>query len=196
MTRRELTPSQTIGPFFAYSLTPEDYSFSPLTGPDMAAEGTPGQRISLEGRVFDGDGSAILDAVIEIWQADHKGHYARAAQSAIGQNHDFAGFGRSETKKDGRYHFSTIKPGQVAGLQGAVQAPHVNVSIFARGLTKRLHTRIYFADEAEANAKDPVLLLVPQDRRRALIASAVPGSHVYTFDIHLQGENETVFFDT
>ncbi len=189
--RLDITPSQTIGPFFAFSLTPADYTFSALVGPRLADDGVPGTKIILEGRVIDGDGAAVIDAMVEIWQADHAGQYAAANQS----NHNFSGFGRSETRQDGKYHFDTIKPGKVSGKTGSVNAPHVSIGIFARGITKRLHTRIYFDDESDANAIDPVLALVPEARRSTLIAKKQAGSNLYRLDIYLQGENETVFFD-
>jgi protocatechuate 3,4-dioxygenase, alpha subunit len=150
----------------------------------------PGERIRITGRVLDGAGAPVADAMVEIWQADAQGRYATAETRA---NAAFQGFGRAECDAEGRYRFTTVKPGRVPGPNGALQAPHINVGLFARGVLRRMFTRIYFADEA-ANDADPILALVPEDARDTLIARQVePG--VYTFDIRLQGDNETVFFE-
>ena len=182
-----LTPSQTIGPFFAYGLTPRAYGGPELATESMAAEGVAGERVRIEGTVFDGDGAIVSDAMIEIWQADSQGRFQ--AQGNAG----FTGFGRAETSAQGAFFFETIRPGALPGPKGTVQAPHLTVSVFARGLLLRLMTRIYFSDEP-ANAADPVLALVPATRRDTLIATR-GGDGVFRFDIHLQGENETVFFE-
>lgn len=190
------TPSQTVGPFFAYGLTPEQYGY-PLTsiaGGDLATSDADGERISIEGRVLDGAGEPIPDAMVEIWQADGQGRYAHP-HDPRGSNTGFKGFGRvgTGTDPDCRFIFRTVKPGSVDGRQ----APHINVIVFARGLLLHAYTRIYFSDEAEANARDPVLAVVPPERRSTLIAErqeTVSGV-VYRFDIHMQGEAETVFFD-
>jgi protocatechuate 3,4-dioxygenase, alpha subunit len=190
MTERKvagLTPSQTVGPFFAYALTPAAYGLPELATGMMAGEDGPGQRITVTGRVFDGAGAPVTDAMLEIWQADSTGTYARP-----GANAAFNGFGRTETDAEGRFTFTTLKPGRVTDSQAGQQAPHLSVSLFARGLMIRLATRIYFGDEP-ANATDPVLALVPAARRQTLLAA--PNGATYTLDIHLQGENETVFFD-
>ena len=192
--RRGLTPSQTVGPFFHYCLTPNAYGYAEVVTDDLLTEDAAGERIRIEGRVFDGDGQPITDAMIEIWQADGEGRYASPADTRVRPNTRFKGFGRSACNSEGRYRFTTVKPGSVPGPDGRAQAPHVNVGIFARGLLKRLFTRIYFADEA-ANAGDPILALVPEDARATLIARRRDGEPTYTFDIHLQGKNETVFFD-
>ncbi|WP_340119440.1 protocatechuate 3,4-dioxygenase subunit alpha [Pelagibius sp. 7325] len=191
------TPSQTVGPYFAYGLTPEQYGYPSLTSIASADLRTPdveGQRIRIEGRVFDGNGAAVNDAMIEIWQADPEGRYAHPAD-ARGGNIAFKGFGRCGTGTDPehRFIFDSVKPGAV----DAAQAPHVNVIVFMRGLLSHLYTRLYFADEAEANAKDPVLQSVPAERRDTLIAQheEAGGVAVYRFDIHMQGARETVFFD-
>lgn len=189
-----LTPSQTVGPFFAYLLTPGDYDAaseifgSDLTGPDSA-----GQRIRLEGRVLDGDGQPVADAMLEIWQADGNGRYGGTQAVA---NTSWKGFGRTEVDADGCFSFSTIMPGPVPGPEGREQAPHVNLGIFARGLLNRLFTRIYFEGESR-NDLDPILALVPADRRGTLIASRLRSGEepVFTFTIRLQGERETVFFE-
>ncbi|HEV7257517.1 MAG TPA: protocatechuate 3,4-dioxygenase subunit alpha [Bosea sp. (in: a-proteobacteria)] len=182
-----ITPSQTIGPFFAYALTPRAYGGSELATEQVATDGVAGERIRVEGTVYDGDGAVVSDAMIEIWQADAQGRF-----NASG-NAGFTGFGRAETTAEGGFHFDTIMPGALAGPDGRTQAPHLSVSIFARGLLVRLATRIYFEGEA-GNAGDPVLALVPAERRRTLIAKR-NGQGVFRFDIRLQGEDETVFFE-
>ena len=182
-----ITPSQTVGPFFAYCLTPGSYDFRAVFTTDLAHEAVEGERIRVEGTLVDGDGNPVPDAVIEIWQADGQGRYPREAANA-----PFRGFGRAECGKDGRFAFTTVKPGPVAGPDGTDQAPHINVSVFARGLLRHLFTRIYFEDEP-ANGGDPILELVPSERRHTLIARKA-GEGVYTFPIRLQGGEETVFF--
>jgi len=194
---RGQTPSQTVGPYFAYGLTPEQYGYPSLTSVASADLRTPdveGKPIRVEGRVFDGNGEPVDDAMIEIWQADAQGRYAHPADTR-GANLAFKGFGRCGTGTDPekRFVFDSVKPGAV----DAAQAPHVNVIVFMRGLLSHLYTRLYFADEADANAKDPVLQSVPAARRGTLIAQRADedGVAVYRFDIHMQGERETVFFD-
>ena len=191
------TPSQTVGPYFAYGLTPEQYGYPELRSlatPDLRTPDVAGERIRIEGQVFDGQGEAVQDAMIEIWQADPQGRYAHPADARSG-NVTFKGFGRCGTGTDAecRFHFDSVKPGST----GDGSAPHINVIVFMRGLLSHLYTRIYFADEAEANARDAVLLSVPEERRATLIAerSEDQGAAVYRFDIHMQGERETVFFD-
>jgi protocatechuate 3,4-dioxygenase, alpha subunit len=191
-----ITPSQTVGPFFAPALTPgKDYPWHQPIGNDLITPDASGQRIRIEGRVFDGDGAPVNDSMIEIWQADAAGRYAHPADKQR-PNAKFIGFGRAGTDAHGRFSFSTIKPGAVAGPDGKPQAPHIAVAVFARGLPRHCYTRIYFSDEA-GNTNDPILALVPTDRRRTLIAKREEknGGAVYTFDVRLQGENETVFFD-
>jgi len=194
--RLKQTPSQTVGPFFAYGLTPEQYGypFRSLVGSKLADADTPGERIRIIGRVLDGDGAPVPDAMIEIWQADALGRYAHPADPR-GSNLGFPGFGRCGTGTDpeNRFAFDTIKPGAI----GDGQAPHVNVILFMRGMLSHVYTRIYFADEAEANAGDPVLASVEEGRRRTLIAAreTTPRGTVYRLDLHMQGPDETVFFD-
>lgn len=183
----ELTPSQTIGPFFAYALTPRAYGGKELANEQVAGEGVAGEHIRIEGRVFDGDGAPVGDAMLESWQADAEGRFNAAG------NAGFTGFGRIETGADGSFFIETIRPGALPGPNGALQAPHIALSIFARGLLIRLATRIYFDDEP-GNANDPVLALVPAERRGTLIARRGPDG-VFRLDIRLQGEGETVFFD-
>jgi protocatechuate 3,4-dioxygenase, alpha subunit len=186
------TPSQTVGPYFAYGLTPEQYGypFRELVGNDLTRPETEGNRIRIEGCVYDGAGNKVPDAMIEIWQADAQGRYAHLADPRP-SNANFTGFGRFGTGTDpeNRFIFETIKPGSVDGEQ----APHISVIVMMRGLLTHTFTRIYFSDEAEANAKDPVLKSVEESRRPTLIAGA--DGAVYRFDIHMQGDQETVFFD-
>ncbi|SFJ20487.1 protocatechuate 3,4-dioxygenase alpha subunit [Bosea sp. OK403] len=186
-TKPGLTPSQTIGPFFAYALTPRAYGGPELATEQVAAEGVAGERIRIEGTVFDGDGVPVSDAMIETWQADPQGRFHAAG------NVGFTGFGRAETNAEGGFFFETVKPGALQGADGTQQAPHLSISVFARGVLVRLATRIYFSDEP-GNASDPVLALVPAGRRDTLIAQR-GADGVFRFDIRLQGEGETVFFE-
>jgi protocatechuate 3,4-dioxygenase alpha subunit len=190
-----LTPSQTVGPFFAYVLTPAAYDTPVLFEADIATPDAPGERIRIEGYVLDGDGEPIVDAMLEIWGADGEGRYPGAAAEEPGRNAAFRGFGRTEVDSNGFFAFTTVKPGPVPGPDGAMQAPHVSLGVFARGLLKRLSTRIYFEGEP-GNEADPILSLVPSDRRRTLVAPRTNrgADAVYTFTLRLQGEDETVFF--
>jgi protocatechuate 3,4-dioxygenase alpha subunit len=201
----EITPSQTVGPFFAYGLTPKgrcewdpngSYSWKETIGADLMTPDATGQKIRIEGRITDGDGLPINDAMLEIWQADAQGRYAHPADSRARPNTKFKGFGRSATGKDGVYSFDTVKPGPVPGPDGNSQAPHIVFCIFSRGMLRQVYTRLYFADEA-ANGADPILGLVPADRRGTLLAHKEMRGDlpVYRFDIRVQGDNETVFFD-
>jgi protocatechuate 3,4-dioxygenase alpha subunit len=171
------TPSQTVGPFVHIGLM--SFYRDCLAPPDAD-----GERVTVEGRVLDGDGQPVTDAVLEIWQADSHGRYSTPA---------FHGFGRVPTAGNGAFHFTTIKPGRVPGPDGTAQAPHLLVAVFARGLLKPVVTRMYFPDEPD-NAADPVMALVPVDRRPTLVARA-RGARVLAWDIVLQGRDETVFFD-
>jgi protocatechuate 3,4-dioxygenase alpha subunit len=189
-----LTPSQTVGPYFAFALTPgATYAYSTLAGSDLATEDAVGEVIEIVGRVIDGEGAPINDAMVEIWQADGAGRYLSRENRA---NTSFKGFGRSATDNEGGFSFRTVKPGAVPAPDGKTQAPHVDVGVFARGVVRRLLTRLYFADEA-ANDSDPILALVPADRRASLIARREANSSPprYVFDIHVQGKDETVFFE-
>ena len=188
----ERTPSQTVGPFLHIGLAPAPYGVREVFSPVVTDAGMPGQHIRIEGRVIDGDGNVLPDALVEIWQADHEGRYAHPADGRPLMSNSFRGFGRCPTDKDGGFRFDTVKPGKVPGPNGAMQAPHINVSIFARGILKRLFTRIYFAGDP-ANASDPILALVPADRRHTLMAKQE--GNVFRFDIRIQGGDETVFFD-
>jgi len=183
--------SQTVGPFFNFGLTTD-----PRIGV-LAREGAEGTRIRLSFRVLDADGKPTPgDSMIEIWQADAQGRYPHPEDPRGGAaDPAFSGFGRLETNEDGRCVFETVKPGRVLEPDGAAQAPHVNVAVFARGLLKQLVTRLYFAGEA-ANAEDAVLSLAPAERRETLLADPLAGQpDTWHMDIRLQGEGETVFFD-
>jgi protocatechuate 3,4-dioxygenase alpha subunit len=201
----EITPSQTVGPFFAYGLAPhnrcdwkpnQNYDWKDTIGADLVTPDATGTRIRIEGRVLDGDGAPINDAMVEIWQADAQGRYASPRDSRARTNALFKGFGRSATDKDGVYSFDTVKPGAVPGPDGKPQAPHIVFCIYSRGMLRQVYSRLYFADEA-ANGADPILALVPSDRRGTLIAhkDASSGHAIYRFDIRMQGDSETVFFD-
>ena len=181
------TASQTVGPFFHLGLTDRRNLGK------IAADDTPGQHIWLHCRVLDGDGQPVPDAMIELWQADSEGHYSHPENPAA--NGAFRGFGRLPTDEEGTCVFETIRPGRVPASDGRFQAPHINVSVFARGLLKRLATRIYFAQEP-SNEADPILSLVPTDRRSTLMARPDPhDSATWRFQVRLRGERETVFFD-
>ena len=184
----EPTPSQTIGPFFHDALLDRDRSV--LVPPDHQGA------IRIEGAIYDGAGEPVPDAMVEIWQANESGRYDRPADERedMPLDTDFSGFGRSGTDAGGQFSFVTVKPGPVPGPDGRTQAPHIMVSVFARGLLKRLVTRIYFPDEERANAVDPVLSSVEDgDFRETLIASEEAG--VLRFDIYLQGDEQTAFFE-
>jgi protocatechuate 3,4-dioxygenase alpha subunit len=188
MTRLTATSSQTVGPFFNFGLA-QDVSLGCLARPD-----TPGEHITLRIRVLDGDRAPVPDALIELWQADASGIYVRPQDSANAtEPAGFCGFGRLPTDADGTSVFTTIRPGRVRDEQGGSQAPHINVCLFARGLLRQVYTRVYLAEGPDLES-DPILALVPPARRETLVARRVDSS-TWTFDIKLQGENETVFFD-
>ncbi|SFL04538.1 protocatechuate 3,4-dioxygenase subunit alpha [Geodermatophilus ruber] len=185
MTQPLTTPSATVGPYLAIGLTWDD-------GHLVVPEGTPGA-IRIRGVVLDGNGEPIVDAMVETWQADPDGRFdhpddPRGASAYPG----FRGFGRAQTVGGG-FEICTLKPGRVPDGEGGLQAPHIDVSVFARGLLDRVVTRIYFADEAEANAEDAVLRTLPDDAARQTLI-ATPTEDGYRFDVHLQGDRETVFF--
>ena len=184
----ETTPSQTVGPYFAIGL-PFD------VGPFAVPEGTPGA-IHIAGTIFDGAGVPIPDFLLETWQSDPDGKFADMyGYGGTTEMEGFRGFARYGVEDgDGTFDILTVKPGPLPGLAGATQAPHVDVSVFARGMLHRCVTRIYFADEAEANASDPVLARVPVERRSTLLAEPDPAGGGYRFDIRFQGPHETVFF--
>jgi protocatechuate 3,4-dioxygenase alpha subunit len=191
-----ITPSATVGPYFLFGLVPSSAGGADLVLNNLVTPDATGERIRIEGRVTDGDGAVLPDAMIEIWQADAAGSYAHAARQHARANTAFKGFGRASTDHDGRYFFETIKPGAVPGPKGTTQAPHIAMHVFARGMLTHATTRLYFSDE-KGNASDPVLALVPAERRDTLIAHRTErdGRTVYLFDIRLQGDGETVFFD-
>ncbi len=184
-------PSQTVGPYFHLGLT-RTRSVGSLVTPE-----TKGERIRLVCRVFDGDGLPVPDAMLEIWQANAEGRYNHPEDQQSDKKIDpsFHGFGRLAMDDAGTCAFTTIKPGQVPGNNGTLQTSHINVSVFARGILKRLATRIYFAEDP-AILRDPVLALVPAERRHTLLAQRDNSRpEEWHFDIRLCGEPETVFFD-
>ncbi|CAM9285072.1 MULTISPECIES: protocatechuate 3,4-dioxygenase subunit alpha [Acinetobacter] len=197
------TPSQTGGPYVHIGLLPQQANievFENNFNNQLVKENTLGERIRLEGQVFDGLGLPLRDVLIEIWQADANGIYPSAADiqgKVVDPN--FLGWGRTGADfETGFWSFNTIKPGAVPGRKGTTQAPHIALIIFARGINIGLNTRVYFEDEAEANAQDPVLKGIEwAPRRQTLIAKREQrdGEVVYRFDIRIQGENETVFLD-
>ena len=194
----QMSSSQTIGPYLHIGT---DW----LITTELAGADTAGERISIEGRVYDGNGAPVTDALVELWQADADGNYAgnsAGAEAGAGQpasaHAGFRGFGRTPTDSTGHFRFSTIMPGRLPGPGDMLQAPHIAVTVFARGLLKHLVTRIYFPDAA-GNAEDPLLNAVPADRRGTLIAQPSSAKGSYQFDIVLQenpaGRPETVFLD-
>jgi protocatechuate 3,4-dioxygenase alpha subunit len=192
MAERGETPSQTVGPFFSIGLSGEGENV-------LVSDGVAGDRIRLVGRVLDGDGKPVGDALIELWQANSKGLYRHPddTREELELDRAFTGFGRATTEfKTGEYWFETIKPGPVPDPEGEMQAPHLNIILQARGVLNPLFTRVYFPDEEEANQADLIMRMVPKDRRNSLVAKAEGGNPAtYRFDIRLQGEGETVFLD-
>jgi len=197
--RRGQTPSQTVGPYFALGLTPREYGheYPSIVGPSTVTAAVGGERILVCGRVLDGNGEAVDDAMIEVWQADADGRYRHPADEDETRSGgaEFHGFARANTgtTADASFAIRTIKPG--ATRDG--QAPHLLLVVFMRGGLNHLYTRLYFGDEADANASDPVLSSVPAERRDTLVAQRedTDDGTVYRFDIHMQGVRETVFFD-
>ena len=182
-----LTPSQTIGPFLHIQV--------PYEGEErMVPENDP-EAIHIRGSVYDGEGEIVDDALVEIWQANRAGRYAHPEdrRDEVPIEEGFTGFGRCATDAEGRFEFISVKPARVPGPGGRMQAPHIDVSVFARGLLKRLVTRIYFPDEAEANADDPVLSSIEDAEERETLV-AIPEEGGLRFDIRLQGDGETAFF--
>ena len=181
------TGSQTVGPYLHIGL-------NWLVTRDIAGKGIAGERVAIRGRLIDGDGIGVNDGLIEIWQANAAGKYAHPEdRQNKSTEKGWRGFGRIPTDVKGGFRFTTIKPGRVPAPGGGLQAPHLVVSVFMRGMLKQLATRIYFADEAAANAEDPVLKLVPPARRPTLIARGK--GKTLEWNVVLQGKNETVFFD-
>jgi protocatechuate 3,4-dioxygenase alpha subunit len=191
----QATASQTVGPFFKIGL-------QPLYRGSLANEGVSGQRVTIQGRVLDGDGNPVPDAILEIWQANAHGKYAHPEDTQDKPlEHGFKGYGRVPTNSDGSFRFATIKPGPVPGPDGKPQAPHLLVSVFMRGVLRRLVTRIYFPDEPDnepGNAADLILNLVEPARRATLIAipkKSAGEAGTLEWNVVLQGADETVFFD-
>jgi protocatechuate 3,4-dioxygenase alpha subunit len=181
------TASQTVGPYLRIGLTE-------LACDTIAPAEVAGERVTVQGRLFDGDWKPVADGAIEIWQANARGKYASPADTQdTPVEKGFRGFGRVLTGVDGEFRFTTIKPGRVPGPGGVLQAPHLAIVVFMRGSLRHLLTRMYFPDEA-ANAEDPILKLVPADRRATLIAKAVAPATL-EWNVYVQGANETVFFD-
>jgi protocatechuate 3,4-dioxygenase, alpha subunit len=179
--------NQTVGPYLHIGL---DW----LTTRDIATRGAKGERLAIEGRLLDGEGVGVSDGLVEIWQANSHGKYAHPEDQQKKQlERGFRGFGRIPTDGQGAFRFTTIKPGRVPGPGGTLQAPHLVVAVFMRGMLKHLATRIYFPDE-QSNAEDPLLKLVPPARRATLIAKR-KAKGALEWSIILQGKNETVFFD-
>jgi protocatechuate 3,4-dioxygenase alpha subunit len=179
-----LTPSQTIGPFFTVGLIWAD-------GPDVVPENTPGS-VRIGGRVLDGAGDPVPDALVETWQADPAGCFAHPDDPRGPTGSGFRGFGRSATDAEGRWAVRTLRPGPLPAPGGGLEAPHIDVSVFARGLLGRVVTRIYLPDEPAANAADPLLASSPDPQVRERLV-AVPDGDGLRFDVHLQGDQETPF---
>jgi protocatechuate 3,4-dioxygenase alpha subunit len=187
-----LTASQTVGPFFHDCLLRPD-----AHKPTLATPATLGEHIRIEGQVLDGDGVPVPDAMIEIWQANATGRYHHPLDNRdLPLDAAFTGYGRTATDEAGRFWFATVKPGRVPYDSTTMQAPHICVAVFGRGLLNHLYTRLYFADDPTI-ASDPILLRVPEQRRSTLLARREDqaGAGVYRFDIVLQGAHETVFFN-
>jgi protocatechuate 3,4-dioxygenase alpha subunit len=195
MTRLKQTPSQTVGPYFAYGLAPEQYNFElkSLFSPTIAGPDAAGEHVTVLGNVYDGNGQPVSDALIEMIQRNADGRYVSTQQEV--EDTGFRGFARVGTGTDSKFRFivETVKP----GVAGPNEAPHIDVIVLMRGMLVHAFTRIYFDDEAEANARDTVLAQVPAERRATLVAKREGSASrpVYRFEIHTQGPNETVFFD-
>jgi protocatechuate 3,4-dioxygenase alpha subunit len=193
------TPSQTAGPYVHIGMTPNFAGIGGVYPADlgvaMVNANTRGERITLTGRIFDGTGEPIRDCLLEIWQADAAGLYPSPSETRGTADPNFTGWGRAPADGEtGQYRFETIKPGRVPFPDGRPQAPHISLWIVARGINLGLNTRLYFDDEGEANAADPILSRIEHRSRAATLIARRKGVDV-TFDIHLQGPNETVFFD-
>ncbi|HEY4089253.1 MAG TPA: protocatechuate 3,4-dioxygenase subunit alpha [Bryobacteraceae bacterium] len=189
MSRLAALPSQTVGPFFHFALTTNS-ALGVMAGADAK-----GERIRLRLRLLDGEGAPVPDGILELWQADASGVYRHPGDGRVSEcDQSFHGFGRMQTDAEGVAIFETVRPGQVTDDRGGWQSPHINVVIFARGLCSHLFTRIYFDGDASLDS-DYALNAVPGDRRTTLIARAGSEAGLWIHDIHLQGVNETVFFD-
>lgn len=192
------TPSQTAGPYVHIGLTPNDSDINGVIAEDLGLEivsdGVKGERITVKGRVIDGGGNAVIDCVVELWQADSNGIYNSPAEHRSGVDPNFIGWGRQPSDDKGKFSFETVKPGAVPVQGGGFMAPHISLWIVARGINIGLHARMYFSDENEANKKDPVLAKARMIGRDHTMIGKRDGD-IVTFDIYLQGENETVFLD-
>ena len=193
------TPSQTAGPYVHIGLMPNFVGVHGAHAEDLGGrminDKTKGERITIEGRVIDGGGEPLRDCVVEIWQADAAGLYPSPSESRCTADPNFTGWGRAASDPhSGEFRFETIKPGRVPFPDGRMQAPHLSLWIIARGINVGLNTRLYFGDEAEANAADPILARIEQ-RSRVQTLIARRSGNLFALDIHLQGPDETVFFD-
>jgi protocatechuate 3,4-dioxygenase, alpha subunit len=200
LTRLRETPSQTAGPYVQIGLLPHVAGISGVypsdLGRQMVNDKTMGERITIEGHVFDGTGEPIRDCLIEIWQADAAGLYPSPSETRGAADPNFTGWGRQPVDpQSGLYRFETIKPGRVPFPDGRLQAPHVSFWIVARGINLGLNTRLYFGDESEANVADPVLARIEHKSRAATLIADKLDHGSYRFDMRLQGDTETVFFD-
>lgn len=199
LNRLKESASQTAGPYVHIGLTPNFAEISGVypedLGTKMAGANAKGERITVVGRVIDGAGAPLRDALVEIWQADAAGLYNAPSETRGSADPDFTGWGRCPTDMDtGEFRFETVKPGKVPAKDGRPMAPHISVWVVARGINLGLNTRMYFADEAEANAADPILARIEHKSRIPTLMAKRDGN-VYRFDIHLQGTEETIFFD-
>ena len=199
LDRLKETPSQTAGPYVHIGLMPNLVGIHGTHTEDLGGrlinDRTKGERITIEGHVFDGTGEPLRDCVIEIWQADANGLYPSPSETRGAADSNFAGWGRAAADpQTGLYRFETVRPGQVPFPDGRMQAPHISFWIVARGINLGLNTRLYFGDETEANANDPILGRIEHKTRVPTLIAPRHGDN-FTFDIHLQGTDETVFFD-
>ncbi|RVV97295.1 protocatechuate 3,4-dioxygenase subunit alpha [Mesobaculum littorinae] len=200
VTRLKETPSQTAGPYVHIGCTPNFCDIGGVYPHDLGSKlitgDVTGERITIKGTVFDGTGTPLKDALIEIWQADSAGLYNSVNETRGTADANFTGWGRSPGDMDtGEFTFETVKPGAVPFRDGRMMAPHVTFWIVARGINLGLHTRMYFEDEAEANAADPILSKIEHQNRVPTLMARREEDGVYRFDIHLQGADETIFFD-
>jgi protocatechuate 3,4-dioxygenase alpha subunit len=200
LDRLKESPSQTAGPYVHIGLTPNFCGIGGVYASDLGSamvnSETRGERIELRMRVFDGTGTPLKDALIEIWQADAEGFHNSPAETRGAADPNFQGWGRQPTDMEtGVCRFHTIKPGRVPFRDGRLMAPHITLWIVARGINVGLHTRLYFSDEEKANAEDPILARI-EHRLRVPTLIAERQGDTYVFDVHLQGEKETVFFDS
>ena len=193
------TASNTIGPFFHHVVTPEEHGFNGIAGSDMAGQNPKGEKIKIEGKILDSEGIPLRAAMLEIWQANAAGRYNSPMdkRDEIYIDKKFSGFGRVAAGDKGKFVFETIKPGPVPSNGNVLQAPHINLTLFAAAIDSHLYTRLYFSDEGEANEIDPVLKSIGDERRSTLIAKhkKTKSGIVYCFDVILGGDGETVFFD-